>query len=91
MATLNAIILPERYPEPHIPDFTHIQRAFHQFPVEPEHVGKTAITTAFGLFDFPYIYDVRKAHNAAQTMQGRLNECLSRLDFVFDCIYIIYK
>ncbi|XP_064482901.1 uncharacterized protein LOC135395737 [Ornithodoros turicata] len=61
---LNIATVPDRYPLPRLQDFTvnlhgatlfskiNLMKAYHQIPVAPEDVKKTAITTPFGLFEF---------------------------------------
>ena len=93
---LNKATVPDRYPVPHLHDFTatirgatvftHIdlQRAYHQIPVAPEDVPKTAITTPFGLFEFLRMpFGLR---NAAQTFQRFIDQVLRGLPFCYGYI-----
>lgn len=90
---LNAATTPDRYPLPHLMDFSarlhgckffskiDLYKRFFHIPVAEDSIVKTAVITVFGLFEFcrmPF-----GLCNAAQTFQRFMDQVVAGLKGVF--------
>ncbi|GBM83304.1 Transposon Ty3-I Gag-Pol polyprotein [Araneus ventricosus] len=83
---LNSVTTPDRYPLPHIHDFINglrgktvfskidLVKAYHQIPMNPLDIHKTAVITPIGLFE--YVFMTFGLRNAAQTMQRYIDSII---------------
>ena len=90
---LNGITVEDKYPVPHMQDFSaklrncrvfskvDLVRGYHQIPVAECDIHKTAVVTPFGLFEF--LRTPFGLRNAAQAFQQLMDSVCQGLDFVF--------
>ena len=90
---LNTITKDDRYPIRHISDFNadiagktifskiDLYKGYHQIPVAPADIHKTAIITPFGLFEFPFMPFGLK--NAGQDFQRMMDAILRDIPHIF--------
>ena len=91
---LNTITKPDRYPLPFVQCLSNklhgsavfskidLLRAYHQIPMSPSDIEKTAVTTPFGLFEYKFM--PMGLRNAGCTFQ-RFMDCIFR---ELDCVFV---
>jgi hypothetical protein len=90
---LNLATVHDRYPLPSILDLSarlngcrffsciDLVKGYHQDPMDPSDIAKTAIITPFGLFE--YLFMPFGLTNVAQTFQRLMDRLFGHLPFVF--------
>jgi len=90
---LNTVTVADAYPLPNLQDFSmraagckifskiDLRKGYHQVPVNPADVAKTAITTPYGLFE--YLRMPFGLRNSGNTFQRHMDQVLSGLRWCF--------
>ena len=99
---LNTVTVDDRYPVPRLQDFTATQtgktifseinfvRAYHQVPVTPNGIPKTAVVTPFGLYKFQRMpFGFKNAAQAFQQLMDNVWQSLTRVFVYFDDILVV--
>jgi hypothetical protein len=99
---LNDMTKPDRYPVPHIHDFTtklrganiftkiDLNKAYNQIPVNPSDVAKTAVTTPFGLFEFVKMpFGLRASSNTFQRFMDTMLRDITNVYVYIDDLLIV--
>jgi Reverse transcriptase (RNA-dependent DNA polymerase)/RNase H-like domain found in reverse transcriptase len=89
---LNVRTVPDRYTCPNMADLSarlagtrvfsklDLRKGYFQVPVHPDDIGKTALITPFGTFEFLRMPGLR---NAGQTFQRLMDQIMRGLDYCF--------
>jgi hypothetical protein len=90
---LSMITTPDKYPLPNMQDLSNgldgcsafskvnLDKGYHQIPVAPEDIPKTAIITPFGLFE--YLFTPFSVSSATQTFQRTIDRTYTDLEGTF--------
>ena len=78
-STLHHTFRTSQRSSPALLSFRKLTRAYHQIPVEPTDILKTAVVTPFGLLEFLRM----RLRNAAQTFQRFIDQVLRGLHFCY--------